>query len=250
MVSKAQVKFIRSLHYKKYRKQQNLFIAEGPKVVNELLHSNLKIHSVYGTSFGLSGFKERSVEAPLYEISEANLKKISLFKTPNEVLALAEMPYPTSYSQLYQEDLLLALDRIQEPGNLGTIIRTADWFGIKGIFCSEDIVDPYNPKVVQSAMGSLFRMQVITGSLNEMLKEASQSHFIYPSTLNGKNLHRYQPEFPAIIVIGNESQGIQSSIIANAHQALSIPKFGLAESLNASISAAIFLNHFKKEGMT
>lgn len=241
MVTKNQIKLIKSLHQKKYRKQHQLFIAEGVKVIQELLNSNLKLEYLYVTealSFDVS-------DDQINLISTDDLKKITALNTPNNCLAVFKMPEPT---KIDYEKLVVALDTVRDPGNMGTIIRLCDWFGVKDIICSSETVDLFNPKVVQATMGSLSRVNVTYGDLASMLAE-SNSECIFGTFMDGASIYQEQLPDSGILVLGNEANGISPAIEQLVQQRLTIPRFGdlqQTESLNVAMATAICLSEFKR----
>ncbi len=241
MISKNQIKLIRSLELKKNRKREGLFVAEGPKVVGDLLQAGYQPRMIFST-------KERP-DAEL--ITEEELHKISFLQHPQEVLTVFEIPPTINYKLLtINSKLSLALDGIQDPGNLGTIIRIADWFGISVIFCSMETADAYNPKVVQATMGSLAHVQVIYTDLSELFKNLPSSYPIYGTLLDGENIYEQELTHEGIIVMGNEGNGISPEIRQLVNRRLLIPDFhtdGLrAESLNVAIATAITCSEFRR----
>jgi RNA methyltransferase, TrmH family len=242
MISKNQQKLINGLKLKKNRLKSELFIAEGEKVVNELINSSLVLHSLYFTS-DYQAVKDLE-SSKLHQIEDADLKKISNLVTPNKVLALFEIPkMEFSYTD---DDLILALDDIRDPGNLGTIIRVADWFGIKNILCSSNTVDAFNPKVVMSTMGSIARVNLIYKDLLSSLDEIDLPKF--GTFLEGDNIYREKLPKGAVVIIGNESNGISSEVEKLVDRKINIPQFGdvqNTESLNAAVATAITISQFK-----
>lgn len=241
MLSKNLIKDIKLLHQSKQRKLQNRFIVEGPKVVNEFLESDLELDFIVHTeAFQMI----KNVNSHL--CSEEELKKISLQKNPKQVLAIFKNK-DKQETLNYSKGLYLALDAIRDPGNLGTIIRTADWFGIKHILCSEDTVEQYNPKVIQSAMGASTRIQLHYINLEELLLKNKEIQ-AYSALMEGNNLYHTSLPEDAIIFIGNEanglSQNLQDKIANNVH----IPRAegSITESLNASIATALILAEFRR----
>ncbi|WP_456460699.1 TrmH family RNA methyltransferase [Lutibacter sp.] len=238
-LSKNQLKLITSLQQKKYRTVHNLFVAEGTKVVNEFLNSNFELEQL----FCVDTSKYKDIQK-IIQISEGELKKISVLKTPNNVLGLFKIP---SISPLKNEGLILVLDEINDPGNLGTIIRLCDWFGVTQLVCSLKTVDCYNSKVVQASMGSLTRVSIIYTDLELYLENTNLPK--YASLMNGENV--YQSVLPknAILVMGNEANGISDSILKYLTKSITIPRFGelqQTESLNVATAAAILLSEFKR----
>ena len=239
MVSKNQIKLINSLQQKKYRKLHNLFIAEGKKVIQELIDANFSLEYLFVTKENLFDSKYN------FElISDNDLKKISALTTANDCLAvfkIKEVNFKVS------SGLELALDNIKDPGNMGTIIRLCDWFGISKIVCTEETVDIYNPKVVQATMGSLARVEVLYTNLADYLKTTDLE--IFGTFMEGKNI--YKRELPArgIIVMGNEANGISTDIENLVTQKINIPRFGSlqqTESLNVATATAVILSEFKR----
>ena len=245
MLSKAQIKYIQSFHRKKYRDRYEMYLVEGEKIVREYLTQHSLIHSIYATSQWLDKYRSfiTGNKIELHKVEVDDLQKISALKTPNQVLALAKIPHIDSFSlRSVTTGLYLALDHIQDPGNLGTIIRTADWFGLDTIICSTGCVEAYNSKVVQASMGSLSRITVYYADLSSFLKDIALP--IYATTLAGRNIFTEKLPHDAIVIIGNESQGISSNLVKLATDQISIPKFGKAESLNAAIATGIALAQF------
>jgi len=243
MISKNELKYIQSLYHKKTRDKEKLFIVEGPKMVQELLKSPFKVQKVWTTH---EKWLKSYPDAPIELISEEYLAKASHLSTPNEILALAQMEQRPDSPKITGGQLVLALDGIRDPGNMGTLIRIADWFGVNQIVASPDSADIYNPKVVQSTMGSIFRMPVFYAQLEDYL--SSQSMPVYGALLSGQPLGSFPLAVPVqegIILIGNESKGIRPQILPLITQAVKIPAFGGAESLNAAMAAAVLLGHFK-----
>lgn len=241
MVSKNQIKLITSLQQKKYRKQEQLFFAEGVKVVQELLHSNFELQDLFTTKQDFLTVPKNKVHA----ISEAELKKISALTTPNTCLAVFKIP---KAKEMVEKGLIVALDDVRDPGNLGTIIRLCDWFGIETLFCSEESVDIYNPKVVQATMGSISRVNVVYGNLETFLSQTKLP--VFGTFMDGKNI--YQEELPkeGIIIMGNEANGISTSVEKLVSDRIAIPRFGnlqVTESLNVATATAIILSEFKRK---
>jgi TrmH family RNA methyltransferase len=240
MLSKSQIKLITSLRQKKFRFQHQLFFAEGVKTINELLHSKFKLHQLYTTTsdFNISDVLQT-------KITPNELKKISALKTPNTALALFEIPIEENIDL---NTLVVALDNVRDPGNLGTIIRLCDWFGVKDLICNTETVDCYNPKVVQATMGSITRVNVVYKDLTEILKETNTMSF--GAFMDGENI--YEEELPqsGVLVLGNEANGIQTNVEAFIKKRISIPRFGnlqQTESLNVANATAILLSEFRRK---
>ncbi len=251
MLSKNQIKFVNSLKQKKYREEHQLFIAEGAKIVPELLNSRIVVKQVFATSDFLRAHPIGK-DTERFEIKEAELDRISTLMTANEALALCEIPKYTLDPEGLKNELTLVLDDIKDPGNLGTIIRIADWFGISNVICSNDTVDVFNPKVVQATMGSIARINVHYTDLVEFFKTNTPTH-VMGALLEGENIYTKQLPSSGCIVIGNESKGISEAVQQCITDKISIPSFsheqsvgGEAESLNAAIATAIICSEFRR----
>lgn len=244
MVSKSQIKLITSLEQKKSRTKSGLFLVEGKKGISEVLNSDFQLHSLFTTGTEFDASKEKT-----FIISEAELKKISQLKTPQAAIAIFEIPEQKD-PQL--KGLNLVLDGVRDPGNLGTIIRLCDWFGIQNLICSSDTVDCFNPKVVQASMGSITRVKIFYKDLEEFLAGLNGVP-ILGTFLEGDNV--YTSKFPdeGVLVLGNEANGISKNIEKLVNQKLSIPQFGTSaetESLNVATATAIFLSEFSRQKFT
>ena len=242
MITKNQVKYIQSLGQKKSRDEENCFIAEGPKLVNELMTaSNCRIAQFYVLKEWIDEHANAKDHGEVIEVSAAELEKISQLTTPNQVLAVVEK-IQWKNEPIVKGAISLVLDTIQDPGNMGTIIRLADWFGVKTIFCSSDCVDVYNPKVVQASMGSISRVRVEYTDILSLLKDNKEVS-IYAAILNGRDVTKMEKINDGMIVIGNESKGINEEILNLANVQITIPRKGKAESLNAGVATGIILSH-------
>jgi TrmH family RNA methyltransferase len=239
MITSAEIKFIKSLSQKKFRDSSGLFVAEGEKLVAEALHSRFKVEKVYR--------KE--------EIGEAVMARITGLSSPSPALALIHKPEDLSKGQVPEKGLYLALDGIRDPGNLGTILRIADWFGIDAVFCSPDTVDCFNPKVVQATMGAIFRVRIHYTDIPALCKGVtSRSGKVYGTFLDGENFYARElsngPDSPSLIVIGNEANGITEKTAACVTDRLYIPPFPAddagSESLNAAVATAITVAEFRR----
>lgn len=239
-LSKNHIKLITSLQQKKYRQKHKLFVAEGVKVVNELLDSDFELELLFATN----EYKHLSMFDKTVDVSNIELKKISQLKTPNKVLAVFHIPE----SKLIEANgLILALDAINDPGNLGTIIRLCDWFGIENLVCSKDTVDCYNQKVVQASMGSLTRIQIMYTDLQSYVSSSKLPVFI--ADMDGENVYKTSLPKEAILIMGNEANGISDEIRALVNAKISIPRFGntqQTESLNVATATAILISEFKR----
>jgi TrmH family RNA methyltransferase len=245
MISKSHTKYIQSLQHKKLRDELNLFIAEGPKVVPDLLaggkYTCREIVAVKEWLEANGELKLLYPEISFTEVQGYELEKISALSTPHHVLAVFEKTKPLMDIETVGK-ITLALDTIQDPGNMGTIIRIADWFGIQNIICSSGCADIYNPKVVQATMGSLGRVNVIYADLPAWLGENKKVK-VYSASLLGKTVQSVGKLKEAIVVIGNEAHGISAPVMALSHEKITIPKTGEAESLNAAVATGIILSH-------
>ncbi len=246
MITRSQISLIRSLQQKKSRDEHGLFVAEGTKIVQELIGSSVQISAIYSsTNFQHSIFSDR---IEVVRIKESDLKRMSSLTTPNEVLAVCRIP--KHELRVEPNRLALVLDTVQDPGNLGTIIRIADWFGIGSIICSADTADCYSPKVVQATMGSIARIKVHYISLENFFSETHANHpdlKIYGTSLDGENVYGLPLSKAGLIVLGNESKGISEKILAHCTERIAIPNFGgTAESLNVATAAAIICSEFRR----
>ena len=238
MVSKNQIKLISSLHQKKQRIAHQLFIAEGIKGVQELLDAHFELDHLYTTQ---NDFETVSNSLKTV-VSEADLKKISALATPNTCLAVFRIP---KEKEIVASGLIVALDDVRDPGNLGTILRLCDWFGIQQLICSKETVDIYNPKVVQATMGSIARVNVSYVDLKDFLKTTSIP--VFGTFMNGDNIYKASLPQEGIIVMGNEANGISSELEKIIKNRLTIPRFGAiqkTESLNVATATAIVLSEF------
>ncbi len=240
MVSKNQIKLISSLHQKKYRIVNQLFFAEGVKVIRELLQSNLELEHLYTT---LNDFDE----IPVFKktlINDSDLKKLSALATPNSCLAVFKIPFEKKISA---SGLILVLDNIRDPGNLGTIMRLCDWFGIHQLVCSKETVDIYNPKVVQATMGSITRVNVNYVDLKAFVTQTKLP--VFGTFMDGENIYKSILPQEGIIIMGNEANGISEELEKCISNRLTIPRFGAiqkTESLNVATATAIVLSEFRR----
>ena len=250
VISKAKIKLIRSLEQKKQRNTHQLFVAEGPKLVDELMGyfeceiiaatiDWLKTHSNYQAS-------------EVYEVNDIELKKISSLRSPQQVVAIFKKPEFQFNPAVLQQELCIALDGVQDPGNLGTIIRLADWFGVKQIFCSSDTVDVFNTKTIQASMGGIARVQVHYTSLVDLIKNSPNTP-IYGTFLEGDNLYEKELKPNGLIIMGNEGNGISNELKSLVTDQLYIPNYPLdrdsAESLNVAIATAIVCSEFRRQAL-
>ncbi len=248
MISKAQIKYIQGLEQKKHRYAEGKFVAEGVKVVEEMLNSPLSIHHIYATEEWATNHTAYLNAHPgnVTVVTQEELERTSFQRNPNQVLAVVNMPQ-TQNDLLISGEVVLALDHINDPGNMGTILRIADWFGITKVFYSADSVDPYNPKVVQSTMGSIARIAHMECSLAALLQTNHATVPILAAVLDGKPLSKMDRLTEGIIVIGSESHGIDAALLQWCTTGITIPRIGQAESLNAAVATGIICAHLLSE---
>ncbi|MBY0244955.1 MAG: RNA methyltransferase [Sphingobacteriaceae bacterium] len=246
MLSKSQISFVKSLHQKKYRLENGLFIIEGIKSINEFILSKYKIHSIYATPEQLPFLISKPANIKLFEVNHIELEKISVLQNPQGILALVYIPQNDDFSSdCLLNNFSLVLDGVQDPGNLGTIIRTADWFGLKNVICSPHTVEVYNPKTVQATMGSLCRVNVFYTDLEKLLTSVKVP--VFGALLDGQDIYTVDFKNQGIILLGNEGNGISEGLKNKISTAVTIPKFGQAESLNVAVSAAIFCSELVRK---
>ena len=248
LLSKNKIKYIHSLEQKKIRREEKVFIAEGPKLVSDLLG---RFHCIFLAATSLWLQEHTAIEADeIVEVSQDELYKASLLKAPQQVLAIFEQPQYILEPDITNQALCLALDDIQDPGNLGTIIRLADWFGIEHIICSQNTVDAYNPKTIQATMGAIARVKVYYTSLPDficLLKGIP----VFGTFLDGKNIYEQPLSTNGLIVMGNEGNGISKEVEALINRKLYIPNYPLeretSESLNVAIATAVICAEFRRQ---
>ena len=240
MLSKLKLKYIQSLGQKKFRDREDLFIAEGPKLVSDLIaDAPASILELYALPAWIRENEKLTGSLNVTEIDEIELERISLLKTPNKLLAIVKK-FPPVETFTTKGKITLVLDDVQDPGNLGTIIRIADWFGIKQIVCSGNSVDCYNPKVVQATMGSIARVELLYTDLEQWLLTQKDTR-IFAATLEGRDVSTMDRITEGIILAGNEAHGINPSLLNLANEQITIPRKGRAESLNVAVATGILL---------
>jgi TrmH family RNA methyltransferase len=251
MISKNTIKLIKSLAKKKYRIKENLFLAEGDKIVKEILNSDIKIRFLIVSELFIKENSELVSKAENVTVtSHQQIKQASLLQNPQNCVALCELPKTAAFNKA-SKDFTFYLDGIQDPGNLGTIIRTCDWFGIENVLTSPDSVDVFNPKVIQASMGSFCRVNVIPTEINDLHNYSSflEGH-VYGTFLQGKNIYTEKLQPNSIVILGNEGQGIRDNIQKIVTSKICIPAFSnktnRAESLNVAISAGIICSEFRR----
>ena len=245
MLSKSTISLLKSLQQKKFRIEHGLFLVEGNKSVTEFANSPYQIEAIYHTTAIDPKLLKLSGKINFSEISLNDLEKISSLKSPQEVIALVKIPaLPILNAAALKGKFAIALDGIQDPGNMGTIIRTADWFGIQHIICSADTVDVYNPKVVQATMGSLAHISIYYVELTEFLESINIP--LFGALLDGSNIYKTNFGTEGLVIMGNEGNGLRPEIIKLVQKAVTIPRGGHAESLNVGIATAIFCSEIKR----
>ena len=244
MLTAHTIKILQSLDKKKFRQKYNLFLVEGDKIIRELKNSSYKVQEIFSTDISNPDFQSFKTNL----ITERELRKISLLQNPKNSVAVCELRENTSIEAPIQ----LVLDNVQDPGNLGTIIRIADWFGIKHIFCSMDTADCWNPKVVQATMGSIARVTMHYLDLGRLIDLLPKSYPIYGTLLDGNDIYAEKLSAAGLIVMGNEGNGISAAIRERINRRLLIPNFSTeathAESLNVAIATAIVCSEFRRRG--
>ena len=250
MLSKARIKLITSLQQRKHRRKHGLFVAEGTTNVLDFLRSGLIAEEVFATAAWMEAHGGKTGEVPVTTVNMKELRKMSSLKNPSEVLAVLKQPPETTPDLAKVKDLVLVLDDLHDPGNMGTIIRTADWFGIRTLICSQDTVDVYNPKVVQASMGSLARVQVSYADLYDLLNNRPDYLEVFGAVLDGQNITDLPKPKRGILLIGSEAHGISEKLLPLIDHKMTIPGLpdgnSAAESLNASIAAAIICYEFRR----
>lgn len=246
MLSKAQISLITSLQNKKFRLQHQVFIVEGIKSVLEFVNSSYKVQKIYATVQARTKLDKIPHNIKLEEVTEAEFQKISSLKNPQGALALVTLPETQNFDpNILKGKHTLVLDDVQDPGNLGTIIRTAEWFGINQIICSIGTVDAYNPKVVQATMGSLSRVQIYYLDIEEFIKQNTLPTF--GALLDGQSIYSTDFGNEGLIIMGNEGNGIRPNLIPQIDKAVTIPRFGAAESLNVAVATTIFCSELSRQ---
>ncbi|MDR2293577.1 MAG: RNA methyltransferase [Prevotellaceae bacterium] len=248
MTGKEKIKRIKSLEYKKFRDESGLFVAEGEKLVNEILQSNFEIDSLFCLPDAV--LYNRNIKTEI--ISENEMKRISFLKTPSAALIVVKKPIKKIDFKQINNSLNIVLDDIQDPGNLGTIIRLCDWFGIRNIICSNKTADCFSPKTVQATMGAICRISVFYTELNDFLNKIDKNITVYGAFLEGENIYKANLLPQGLIIMGNEGKGISPEAAKYVRQKLCIPCFSnneiKCESLNVSAATAIVCSEFKRRG--
>lgn len=245
MISKSNAKFLKSLQIKKYRKQHSCFLVEGTKSVNELLSSKFEVVTLYATKIFLDEYIDLWKGVEVIEVTGKELGNVSFLQSNNSVLAVVKT-LDIAFELPSRNKLSIALDSVNDPGNLGTIIRIADWYGITEIYCSLDTVDLYNPKVVSATKGSINRVNIHYCDLNEVIKKSELA--VFGAFLDGENVHELDLEsgVEGVLLMGSEAHGVSEGLEGLVTRRITIPSFGVTESLNVSIATAIICDNLKR----
>lgn len=253
MISKSRIKYIHSLEQKKHRKQEGVFVAEGPKLVGDLLPVMRCVYACAVEEWINDNKSVIPTDCQIDIVTEEELRKVSFLETPQKVLAVFRQPeYGAHIAEVAKDNLCIALDDVQNPGNLGTIVRLADWFGIEHIFCSKGSADIYNPKTVQATMGGIARVKVHYVDLVEELAARTTGIPVYGTFLDGENMYSKTLSQSGVIIMGNEGRGVSSEVEAMVNERLYIPNYPVgretSESLNVAIATAIVCAEFRRRG--
>jgi TrmH family RNA methyltransferase len=257
MISRNKINFIISLQKKKVREEEQLYVIEGDKIVREFLAAGVPVHSLIAKPEFLGSIAAdlKSRVDEVLEVSYDELKKISTLKTPHNAVAVIPVKENNLIHAEVLKDLCVVLDCIQDPGNLGTIIRAAGWFGLKNIICSKDSVDVYSPKVIQASMGAILSVNVFYIDLKDFLIDARKNNIpVYGTLLEGKSIYSHKLGNNGIILLGNESKGISDELITLVTEKIMIPRFGVnkkgIDSLNVSVAASIVFSEFQRRSIS
>lgn len=244
MFTKAQLKAVRDLHHKKGRSEQERFLVQGPKLVTELLASGFTVDSIYATAAAADRMHLGDAEV----LPDHELERMGTMEHGNEVVATASIPRWPGVEALDRDELVLALDGVSDPGNMGTLIRVADWFGVRRILCSTDCVDVYNPKCVQASMGSIFRVQVHAVDLGERLAALrAAGAALHIASMEGRSVVSMRLERPVVLVLGSESHGVSAALRLLQGELVAVPRIGQAESLNVAMAAAALCMEYTRQ---
>lgn len=249
MISQAELKRLRALQQKKFRAETKRFLVQGRKVVAELLGSRFRTESLFASEDAAAFVRPLAGKIPVQILASHELDKIGTFEKGNELVAVAHEPEPVDYRAPAAGELMLALDGIRDPRNMGGLLRIADWFGVQRVLCSHECMEVYNPKCVQSTMGSLFRVEVRRTDLpSELARARSGGAHVYIADMDGTPVFEAKLSRPAILVLGSESHGLTEAATALASTVVSIPRLGQAESLNVAMAAAALCTEFARQG--
>jgi len=247
MLSKGRIKELTSLHLKKYRSARNMFLAEGDKLVREAIRSSAQVEEIFAMESWAGAEKAIQSGIPVTFTGERELKQLCELKSPNEAVALVHMPKHIIEEVEFKGHWNIYMDRLRDPGNLGTIMRIADWFGLERIICSPDSVEPYNQKVIQASMGAVFRIEVIAMEEDVMLAQARAAQVpIYAAAMGTLSIDTLAAGPEGIVLMGNEAQGLSNKLLEAADQRISIPGKGAAESLNVAVAAGILMHWIQR----
>jgi TrmH family RNA methyltransferase len=253
MISRNKAKFITSLQKKKVREKEQLFVIEGDKLVKEFLNSKISVETLIAKQEFINGLPADSTMLvnEIIDASNEDLMRISSLKTPHNAIAVIPMPAHNTVNDEILNGLIVALDFVQDPGNLGTIIRAAAWFGIKNIVCSMDCVDIYNPKVIQASMGAILRIRIFYTDLEEFISMANKKMIpVFGTMLSGKSIYDHKLDSKGVILLGNESRGISDELVPYINEKIMIPSFSNAQyginSLNVGMAASIVFSEFRR----
>jgi TrmH family RNA methyltransferase len=251
MISQAEQKRLRALHQKKYRTETARFLVQGRKVVQEALRSSWRVEALYASEDAAAFISAAAAERrlPVHVLGGHELDKLGTFENGNELIAVVNQASPPAFRAAQPEELVLALDGVRDPRNLGGLLRIADWFGVRQVVCSPDTIEVYNPKVVQSTMGSLFRVPVrYTDLPEELARLASAGARVLFADMDGAPVHQVALSRPAVLVLGSESHGLSRAAMgAVKAEVISIPRVGQAESLNVAMAAAALCSEFARQ---
>lgn len=251
MLSKATLKLIKSLELRKFRKESGLFVAEGGKTVTDLLQQGIETYKIFATKAWMDSHSSECL-GEITEITDEEMRRASFLRTPQGILALFKQPEYSMDPTCPTRELCLALDNVQDPGNLGTIIRIADWFGIENIYCSNGSADVYNPKVIQATMGAVGRVKIHYTNLPQLIESIKDKTNIYGTFLDGENLYGKELKNKGLIIMGNEGNGISDECGRLVSDRLLIPNYpagrATSESLNVSVATAIICSEFRRRG--
>jgi TrmH family RNA methyltransferase len=250
MLSQAELKRVRALQHKKYRQESHRFLVEGRKVVGELLASSVGIESLFASEEAAQwiGAAAARRQVPVQVLAAHQLERLGTFETGNELVAVAVEPAAPAFRAPAEQELMLALDDVRDPRNMGGLLRIADWFGISRILCSPDCMEIYNPKVIHSSMGSIFRVQVRYTPLVEELRQCmSAGARVFVADMDGAPVFQTPLSLPAVLLLGNESHGVSDLLRALDSTVISIPRIGQAESLNVAMAATALCAEFARQ---
>ena len=245
MLSKSELKELKSLHQKKYREQKGKFLVEGDKSVQEAIRSKAFIEQIYATEEWMPHEQQGAALPSINRVTQKELQLICELQHPNQAVAVVENPSRKGSPVIWKDHWNIYLEAVRDPGNLGTILRIADWYGLPQLICSPDCVEAFNQKVIQASMGAIFRVEVIVMGLDDLHAEAENSGIgLYGALLEGRSIHEAAAPKEGVLVMGNESKGLSTEAIARCEHRITIPKYGQAESLNVAVATGILADWF------